>query len=292
MAKIVPHLWFDHEAVEAAEFYVAVFGGDSKVTNVNTLHGTPSGDAEFVAFELAGQSFEAINGGPLFHFNSSISFTVYCTTTDEVDQLWARLSECGNILMNLGEYPFSPHYGWLSDRYGLSWQVTMAEQFSQKIVPSLMFSDDIYGKGNEALELYQSVFSNASLQSVLFVEEDEGHDVAGTVRHARFSVAGYEFVLIESGHPHGFTFTEAISFMVYCTDQQEIDYYWDKLSAVPAAEQCGWLKDRYGLSWQIIPVQMDEMMRSHDRMALDRVTKAFLPMKKLDLATLLKAYKG
>ena len=110
--KIVPHLWFDKEAKEAAEFYASVFP-DSRVTNITTLHDTPSGDCDIVSFELSGQPFMAISAGPLFKFNESISFIVYCETQDEVDYYWEKLSAV----------PEAEQCGWLKDKYGLSWQV-------------------------------------------------------------------------------------------------------------------------------------------------------------------------
>ena len=149
--KIVPHLWFDREAREAAEFYVSVFP-DSRVTNVTTLRDTPSGDCDVVSFELAGQPFMAISAGPLFKFNESISFIVYCETQDEIDN------------------------------------------------------------------------------------------------------------------------------------------YWERLSADPESEQCGWLKDKYGLSWQVVPLKMDELLRGGSEDQIARVTQAFLPMKKLEIAALERAY--
>lgn len=151
--SITPHLWFDKEAKEAAEFYTSVFP-DSKITRVATLRDTPSGGTDVVAFELAGQPFMAISAGPLFKFNESISFIVSCDT------------------------------------------------------------------------------------------------------------------------------------------QQDIDYFWNKLSAVPESEQCGWLKDKYGLSWQIVPTVMGEMLGSKDKHKVARVTETFLKMKKLDIAALQKAYEG
>jgi predicted 3-demethylubiquinone-9 3-methyltransferase (glyoxalase superfamily) len=151
MQKIVPHLWYDKEAKEAAAFYVSVFP-DSRITNIRTLRDTPSGDTDLVSFELFGQPFMAISAGPLFKFN------------------------------------------------------------------------------------------------------------------------------------------ESISLMVYCETQEEIDRYWEKLSADPESEQCGWLKDRYGLSWQVVPKRMDEMLGSGTEEQVARVTQAFLPMKKLDIAELERAY--
>ena len=151
--RIVPHLWYDKEAKEAAQFYCSVFP-DSRVTSVTTIRDTPSGDCDVVQFELLGQSFQAISAGPLFKF------------------------------------------------------------------------------------------------------------------------------------------TEAISLMVYCDTQEEIDRYSAKLSAVPEAEQCGWLKDKYGLSWQIVPTLMDELMRSRDDKKIARVVQAFLPMKRFDIAALKRAAEG
>ncbi len=100
---------------------------------------------------------------------------------------------------------------------------------------------------------------------------------------------GQEFTLISAGPL--FKFNESISFMVHCDTQEEIDYYWEKLSADPRAEQCGWLEDKYGLSWQIVPTIMDEMMRDSDPKKLARVTEAFLKMKKFDIAKLKQAYE-
>lgn len=148
--KITPHLWFDKEAKQAAEFYTSIFP-NSRITDVTTLHNTPTGDCDVVSFELDGQPFMAISAGPLFKFN------------------------------------------------------------------------------------------------------------------------------------------ESISFMVNCDTQEEIDYFWGKLSAVPQSEQCGWLKDKFGLSWQIVPAVLGEMMK--DARKRDRVTQAFLKMKKFNIAELRKAYE-
>lgn len=123
MQKIVPHLWFDKEAKEAANLYTSLLP-NSKITNVNTIHDTPSGDCDIVSFELAGQKFMAISAGPFFKINPSISFHIKCKTVKEVDSLWKKLIQGGKALMELGEYPFSKRYGWLQDKYGLSWQIT------------------------------------------------------------------------------------------------------------------------------------------------------------------------
>jgi predicted 3-demethylubiquinone-9 3-methyltransferase (glyoxalase superfamily) len=111
----------------------------------------------------------------------------------------------------------------------------------------------------------------------------------GTVMHGVVTLAGQDFFAMDSAKEHNFKFNEAISFIVNCEDQKEIDYYWDKLSAVPEAEQCGWLKDKFGVSWQIVPTAMNKMMAGGDKARMDRVTKAFLKMKKFDIAELERA---
>ena len=126
MQKIVPHLWYDKEAKEAALFYISLFD-KSKLLNVTVIENTPSGDSEFVSFELAGQQFKAISAGPYFKFNPSISLMVACYSVEEVNTKWNALLEGGTELMPLGEYPFSKWYGWVQDRFGLSWQLMLID---------------------------------------------------------------------------------------------------------------------------------------------------------------------
>ena len=298
--KITPHLWFDKESREAAEFYVSAFGNTSKITNITTLHDTPSGDTGAVSFELSGQPFMAISAGPLFKFNPSVSFIVNFDPSREenarqnLDALWEKLSARGTALMPLDKYPFSERFGWIEDKYGLSWQLILSNPDGEErpfIVPSLMFVGDVCGKAEEALNFYLSVFKNAKLGSVIRYGKGQEPEKEGTLMFSDFMLEGQWFAAMDSAHEHSFAFNEAISFIVYCDTQGEIDYYWEKLSAVPEAEQCGWLKDKYGLSWQIVPTAMVKMMSRGTRGQIDRVTQAFLPMKKLDLAQLKKAYE-
>jgi predicted 3-demethylubiquinone-9 3-methyltransferase (glyoxalase superfamily) len=298
--KIVPHLWFDKEAKEAAKFYCSVFP-DSNVANVTTLHNTPSGDVDTVSFDLWGQKFMAISAGPEFKFNPSISFIVNFDPSREkdakekIDEAWNKLSQGGTVLMPLDKYPFSERYGWIQDKYGLSWQLILTNPEGEQrppLVPSLTFVGKNCGKTEEALEFYLSVFRNSKPGAVFRYGPGQEPDKEGTVMFADFMLEGQWFAAMDSAREHGFNFNEAISFMVYCDTQEEIDYYWEKLSAVPEAEQCGWLKDRYGLSWQIVPTAMDEMMSQGTPEQMRRVTEAFLAMKKFDLAELEKAYKG
>jgi len=196
--------------------------------------------------------------------------------------------------MELGEYPFSEKYGWVQDRYGLSWQLMLmgGRKIEQSITPTLMFSGKISGKAEEAITFYTSVFHKSNIGDIFRYGKGEEPDQEGTIKHAAFTLEGEQFAAMDSARAHGFAFNEAISFMVHCNTQREIDYYWEKLSADPMAEQCGWLKDKYGLSWQIVPAVMDEMMKGKDERKLARVTKAFLKMKKFDIKTLKRAYEG
>lgn len=293
MQKITPHLWFDKEAKEAAEFYVSIFP-NSKIKHTTILQDTPSGMVDVVYFELMGLEFQAISAGPLFKFNPSVSFHVICKTKEEVDRYWKRLADGGQVLMELGEYPFSERYSWVQDKYGLSWQLlySVDESEDRKIKPAIMFVGELVGAAEEAVNFWISVFQDGKINAIERYGKGEQPEQEGTVRYASFSLFNQEFVIIESALGHKFELNEAISFIVNCETQAEIDKYWHMLSAVSEAEQCGWLKDKYGLSWQIVPVVMDEMMRSGDREKVNRVTQAFLPMKKLDLATLQAAFDG
>lgn len=297
--KIVPHLWYDKEAREAAEFYCSIFA-DSKVTNITTLHDTPSGDCDLVSFELSGQPFMSISAGPLFKFNPSVSFFVnFDPSRDKnarqnLDAAWEKLSHGGTALMPLDKYPFSERYGWIQDKYGLTWQLILTNPEGEErpfIVPSLMFVGAVCGKAEEATNFYLSVFKNTKRGIIARYPAGMAPSKEGTIMFTDFMLENQWFAAMDSAGEHKFAFNEAVSLMVYCDDQREIDYYWEKLSAVPEAEQCGWLKDKYGLSWQIVPVGMDEMMRRGTKEQIARLTQAFLPMKKFNIAELQKAYE-
>jgi len=296
--KITPHLWFDKEAKEAAQFYCSVFP-DSRITNVTTLHETPSGDCDVVSFLLAGHSFMAISAGPLFKFNPSVSFILNFDPRDKnapknLDATWQKLSEGGGALMPLDKYPFSERYGWIQDKYGLSWQLILSDPSGEErpfIIPSLLFVGSVCGKAEEAINFYLSVFKNSKQGIVARYPKGVEPDKEGTIMFSDFMIENQWFAAMDSAHEHRFAFNEAISLMVSCDTQEAIDYYWERLSAVPNAEQCGWLKDKFGLSWQITPAGMEEMMRSGTNEQIARVTKAVLRMKKFDVAELRKAYE-
>lgn len=306
MQKIVPHLWFDKEAVEAAEFYVDAFGhvpsqaGDSKIKTKSVIHDTPSGDCDVVSFDLAGCSFMAISAGPYFKFNPAISFMLNfdpsrdAQAREHLDMLWEKLSEGGKALMPLDKYPFSERYGWIEDKYGVSWQLILSDPAGEErpfIVPSLLYVTDTCDKAEEATNFYLSVFKSAQRGMLARYPAGMEPNKEGSVMFTDFMLEGQWFAAMDgSSKMHNFAFNEAVSLIVRCEDQKEIDYYWEKLSSVPEAEQCGWLKDAYGVSWQIVPKDMDEMMNDPDATKVKRVTEAFLKMKKFDLAELQKAF--
>ncbi len=285
MQKIIPHLWFDKEAKKAAEFYAAIFD-NSKIHFITTLPDTPSGDAELVGFQVMGYDFMAISAGPLYKINPSISFHVRCQTFEEVDQIWEKLSNGGTVMMELGEYPFSKRYGWIQDKFGVSWQVIHTEgDFKQRIMPALLFVGGVCGKAEEAIGFYCSVFANAKAEVLARYVDGEAPDKEGTVKYAQFVLDGLEFGAMDSAFTHNFNFNEAVSFIVNCKDQQEIDYFWDKLSAVTEAEQCGWLKDKFGVSWQIVPANVEKLISKNPQ----KTIPVMLKMKKIIIADLEKA---
>lgn len=314
MQKIVPHLWFDTEAKEAAAFYVSVFGGDSKVGAISQLSNTPSGDTDIVPFTLWGFDFLSISAGPYFKPTPAISFMVnfdpikYKEASNgagpsqeaqaraDLDRVWAKLSEGGKVMMELGEYPFSKRYGWVADKYGFSWQLILTNpegEVRPRIIPSLLYVTDDGKKAEEATNFYLSVFRNAKRGQIARYPAGSEPNKEGGVMFTDFMLEGQWFSAMDGpSSMHKFGFGEAVSLLINCDTQDEIDYYWEKLSAVPESEQCGWLKDKFGVSWQVSPTIMNEMMTTSDKAALERVTKAFLQMKKFNIAELEKAFNG
>lgn len=244
-----------------------------------------------VAFQLAGQDMLALNGGPHFSFTPAISLLVVLESERQIDALWAALSDGGSVLMPLDAYDWSQKYGWLNDRYGLSWHIMLGKHadVGQTVSPSLLFVGRQAGKAEEAVRFYASVFGNSEIQGIARHDGD-GTEPAGTVKHAQFRLEGGTFMEMDSALEHQFGFNEAVSFIVSCDTQGEIDRLWSALSAVPEAERCGWLKDRYGVSWQIVPSVLPELMSDPDPEKSGRVMAALMGMGKLDIGRLQAAH--
>ncbi|HSF54095.1 MAG TPA: VOC family protein [Algoriphagus sp.] len=275
---IYPSIWFEDKANEAAEFYVSVFP-DSKILESNPMVTT---------WSSSGQKFMLLNGGGIFKPNPSISFYTVLDSKEELKEIWDKLIQNGKALMPLDSYPWSSYYGWLEDHYGVSWQLTIdkPEGIIDRFSPALMFTGSQFGNAERAINYYLSIFEHASLRFISRYGEDQGSQ-AGKINHAQFMLNGHLFIAMDSNLDHQFSFSEGISFVVECEDQAEIDFFWEKLTKGGEESQCGWLKDQFGVSWQIVPAILNKLMADPDRS--ERVIQAFLKMKKFDIEALLEA---
>lgn len=160
----------------------------------------------------------------------------------------------------------------------------------QKITPYLWFDKN----AEEAMTFYTSIFKNSTITHIQYypnnVDDPHMKGMEGKVLNGEFELEGQKFMAIDGGPI--FKFNESISFFVTCEDQEEVDYLWEKLSAVPESEQCGWLKDKFGVSWQIVPKQLGELIGNPDRKKAGRAMQAMLQMKKIEIAELEKAFHG
>lgn len=295
MQRIVPNFWFDHNAEEAVHFYLSVFK-DSKIKSTFHYPKTEEeGLADFqkdfagkvltIDFEISGYNFTAINADTTFKPTPSISFFYSCDTTEEIDELWKKLLTDGKQLIELKSYPFSEYYGWVQDKFGYTWQLILNNPKGDKrpkIMPSLFFTQDKIGKAEEAMNFYTSIFRDSEISKNLNrYPAGMNPDREGMISFADFKLLDEWFAIMDSGiDEKTYSFTPAISLMVKCKDQEEIDYYWEKLSANPKFEQCGWLEDKYGVSWQITPEQIDVLIRKPGAF------KRMMNMKKLDISGL------
>jgi predicted 3-demethylubiquinone-9 3-methyltransferase (glyoxalase superfamily) len=292
MENIKPCLWFDDNAEAAAQFYTSLFANSriNTVTRYNdessSAAGRPVGSVMTVAFELAGQEFLGLNGGPAFEFTPAISMFVACENDAEIESLFAKLSE-GKVLMPLQEYPFAKKYAWVQDRFGLSWQLMFAER-EQKITPCLLFTGINKGKAKEAMDFYTSVFPNSEVD---FASEfPAGEEYGGLLARGEFTLNGYTMAASDSPIEHEFNFSHAVSFMAYGETQQDIDTYWTKLLAGGGQEErCGWLADKFGVAWQVVPRALETIMKGNDPEHGHRATAALMKMVKIDIETLVKA---
>ncbi len=290
MQKIVPNIWFNKNALEAADFYTRVFPDSSfEVQSHYPSENLPDFQKDFaglpltVGLKIEDLEFSFINAGDEFRPNPSISFMVnfdplrfaaesgIAANSEEaalaarraLDDAWNALSDGGKVLMELGEYDFSPHYGWVEDRYGVSWQLILTNPQGDPrpfIIPAFLFGADAQNKCRETVEHYLSVFPDAAWGNIFTYPAPMGPVNEDNIMYCDFRLAGQWFVAMDSGTEQAETFTCGVSFEVKCTDQGEIDHFWQALSAVPEAEICGWLADRAGVSWQILPENIGELM--------------------------------
>lgn len=310
MQKITPCLWFDKNCEEAVTFYTTVFP-NSKIRSMKRY---PEGMSEgpmqgmegkvlTAIIELDGHVFQALDGGPIFKISPAISFMLNFDPSKMTDaeaklnDMWAKLSD-GNstVRMELQEYPFSKRYGWVEDRFGVNWQLILTDPAGEPrpfIIPSLLFTQDVSGKAEEAAQYYVSMFKNSKMGAVAKYPMDTEMQKAGDVMFEDFMLENQWFSAMDGGATaHNYTFNEAVSLSIETADQAETDYFWERLSAHPENEQCGWVKDKYGVSWQIVPKRLGELMSDPDQKKSNRVLSAMLAMKKLDIAALEAAYNS
>lgn len=275
--KIYPCIWFDGNAREVASFYCSIFDNSSIRTDTPLV----------VEFDIEGIRFMGLNGGPSFRPNPAVSFYMTFRSEEQINRVWKSLSEEGKIMMPLEAYDWSTRYGWVEDMYGVSWQLTLGEPGSsaQPVIPALMFVGEQFGKGEEALKHYSRIFKSTEKPFIHRYPESDTLQ-GGKIAHAQFTLTGQKFILMDSGLFHDHSFTEGISLVIECETQEEIDHYWNELSRGGTEGQCGWLKDRFGFSWQVIPDILPKLMSDPDK-AKD-VMQAFMKMKKFEINKLLQ----
>lgn len=298
MQKITPFLWFDNNAEDAVKFYTSIFGHSemSSITRYNeastNTSGQKAGTAMKISFKLEGQNFTALNGGAHFKLNQAISFFVYCESDTKIKKIYNKLCEGGKIFFPLDKYDWSERYAWVQDKFGLSWQLDVDKiNNPQKILPAFLFVNDKSLKVKEAVSYYSSVFPDSKIIMEYPYDKSAGLP-EGTLLFAQFKLAGHLFNAMSSTMKHEFDFNEAFSFVVNCKDQVEVDYYWNKLISDGGAEsQCGWLKDKFGISWQIIPTRLTELLGDPDPVKVQKVMMNMLQMKKIIIPDLENAGK-
>lgn len=273
--NIFPCLWFDGNAKEAADFYCTVFG-NSKITTDTSM---------VVQFEIEGKKLMGLNGGPMFTINPSISLFVTCETDEEIERIYHRLLEGGKAMMPLDKYPWSEKYGWVADRFGMTWQLMRDKlpEGGQKVIASFLFVGDKCGKAQDAVKLYTSVFPNSAIHHLDTYQAGEAQPESN-LKFGHFSLNGEMFAAMDGTGNHNFTFGEGVSITVECDTQQEIDDYWTKLTENGEESRCGWLKDEFGVSWQIVPKVLGSLM--HNPVKAQKVMAEVMKMKKLDIQIL------
>lgn len=283
---IFPCLWFDGDAKKAAEMYCEVFKG--RIAKESSM---------VLDVEVFNQKLMLLNGGPHFQKNASISLMVLCESEEEVQNYWDKLSKNGTVLMELGSYPWSKKYGWVKDQFGLTWQLYLGENRSeQKIVPTLMFIHENNGKASEAMNLYTKIFPNSKIGKVLKYGEgigNETHEEAENVQHADFMINHYTLFCMDNSYDHQFDFDEGISMVVMTNNQDETDHYWNSFVKNEGKEsRCGWLKDKFGMNWQIVPKKLIELMNDSNQEKAQKAFTEMLTMNKIVISDIEKAFNS
>ena len=276
---IYPCIWYNGNAKEASEHYCAAF------TNAEMKLCTPL----VVTFQINGKQFMGLNGGPNFKPNPSVSFSAICGSAEEIDKAWNTLAEGGKVMMPLNSYPWSDRYGWVEDKYGVSWQLSLSKpevKEEDQTFPSLMFTGKQSGNAEKAMNFYTSLFENSRVDTIARYEAGE-HDIEGHVKYGQFAIDGYKISVMDSSGPHQFSFDQGVSLVVNCDTQEEIDFFWLNLTEDGKEDRCGWCQDAFGLWWQIVPSILGSLMADPNK--APKVMEAFMKMKKFDIEALKSA---
>lgn len=274
---IYPCIWFNNNAAEAAAFYCETFN------NASILESNPI----VTRFKVGGLIFMLLNGGSKYKTSPAVSYFVYCNGVEEINRLYEALKDGGSVLMPLDKYDWSARYAWVQDRFGVNWQLDVEEiNNAQKIVPNLLFVNEKMGLVKEAREYYMGSFPNS--MHLMEMAHPPGSGLPdGALLFTQFKLNGCIMNAMSSTMHHDYDFTPGNSFVIECDDQQEIDYFWERLGADGRYDMCGWLADRYGVSWQVVPSVLAKLMSDPEKGP--RVIQAFLKMQKFDIQTLLDA---
>jgi predicted 3-demethylubiquinone-9 3-methyltransferase (glyoxalase superfamily) len=286
MQKIQTFIWYNDQAEEAAKLYTSQIKNSKIISTMLGEGGKPMG----VTVELDGREIILFNGGPHFQPTDSISFTVYCASEQEIDSLWKAFSDGGKVMLELAEYPWAKKYSWVEDKFGVNWQLTFSEE-RKPVTPSFLFNGKQQGKAEEAINFWTSQFPNSKINFLSRYEAGEQGPL-GQLKFGSFTLEGLDFIAMDSGHPMDEPFSWGISMFVNCDTQQEVDAFWDGLAEGGTHERCGWLKDKFGVSWQIIPNALMKLRSDKDPEKANRVIQAMLGMNKIVIADLEAAYKG
>ncbi|RYD99237.1 MAG: VOC family protein [Sphingobacteriales bacterium] len=280
---IYPCLWCNNNAEEVAAFYAEAL--QAKITTSNAV---------VVNIEVAGDRIMLLNGGAQFTKNPSVSLMLICHSTEELHQYWDALVKEGVPLMPLNAYPFADLYGWVRDKYGMTWQLYFKAGYTaeQRITPTLMFINKNNGKAKEAINLYTSIFADSGIDGIMYYRDGEGGDEPDHIQHAEFRIKNYKIACMDSSLDHRFDFNEGISMVAMTQNQEETDHLWNHLIANGGSEsRCGWLKDKFGLSWQIVPKRLAELIGDQENRAKSKAAmNAMLQMNKIVIADLEAAY--
>ncbi|PSL34473.1 VOC family protein [Chitinophaga ginsengisoli] len=271
--NIFPCIWFDGKAREAFDFYVSVFP-NSKITDENPI---------VVKALLDGTEMMGLNGGPMYTPNPAISFMWVSNDKVAIAQIWEKLTKDGRIFMQLDSYPWSASYGWVEDRYGVSWQLYYGEDDWKynKLVPTLMFGQAQQGRCQQALDFYERTFPAYRNDGIMRYAEGP---MTGQVQHTQFTLNGHLLMAMDSGVPQHLTFTEGVSLVLECDNQEAIDYYWNTFTQSGEEGLCGWCKDPFGISWQVVPKNIVQLLFESSNP--QKAQEALMQMGKIEIAKL------